>query len=68
MEISTKETPPENEQEESSPSLGNHNTQEATPVTLGHVSVSERSTSLDDWCDCDRQSLLSELQNRRRNK
>ena len=39
MERSTKETLSEDEQEEIGPTLGNHNTQEVTSDTLGHVAV-----------------------------
>ena len=64
IERSTEETLPEDEQEKISSTMGNQNTQEATPDTLGHVAVSKCSTSLADWCDCNRQSPLSELQNK----
>ena len=64
MERSSNETLSEDKQGKISPTMGNHNTQEASLDTLGYVVVSENSTSLADWCDCDRQSPLSKLQNK----
>ena len=40
METSSTETLPKNEVEEVSPSMGNSNTKETTPVVIGHVATS----------------------------
>ena len=40
METSSTKTLPKNEIEEVSPSMGNSNTKEITPVAMGHVVIS----------------------------
>ena len=39
METSSTETLPQNEVEKVSPSVGNSNTKETTPVAMGHVEI-----------------------------
>ena len=42
-------------------------TEETNDITMGHVAISKRSTTLFDWPYFDSQSSLPELQNKQRN-
>ena len=64
LEKRITETLLENEVEEISSFVGYSNTEKTSPVKMGYVAVSQHSTALADWDNCDHQSSLFELQNR----